>query len=120
MDTNDFPRTDAGLIDPSFDDLYIKCSFGNQIYYYGKGKHRGEYTLVAYIHSLIRGRNVVKTIREIDKDIPYYIEEGKTQLVIGIGCTGGFHRSVAITNKLSQILEEHGHRTIVNHRDLKR
>lgn len=49
MDTNDFPRTDAGLIDPSFDDLYIKCSFGNQIYYYGKGKHRGEYTLVAYI-----------------------------------------------------------------------
>ena len=53
MDTNDFPRTDAGLIDPSFDDLYIKCSFGNQIYYYGKGKHRGEYTLVAYIPSLI-------------------------------------------------------------------
>ena len=75
MDTNDFPRTDAGLIDPSFDDLYIKCSFGNQIYYYGKGKHRGEYTLVAYIPSLIRGHNIIKAIREIDEDIPYYIEE---------------------------------------------
>lgn len=75
MDTNDFPRTDAGLIDPSFDDLYIKCSFGNQIYYYGKGKHRGEYTLVAYIPSLMRGHNVIKAIREIDEDIPYYIEE---------------------------------------------
>ncbi len=31
--------------------------------------------------------------------IPFYIDEGKTQLVVGIGCTGGFHRSVAITNK---------------------
>lgn len=75
MDTNDFPRTDTGMLDPSFDDLYIKCSFGNQIYYYGKGKHRGEYTLVAYIPSLMRGHNIIKAIREIDEDIIYYIEE---------------------------------------------
>lgn len=52
--------------------------------------------------------------------IPYYIEEGKTQLVVGIGCTGGFHRSVAMTNKLVEILEDNGHRAIANHRDLKR
>ncbi len=52
--------------------------------------------------------------------IPYYIEEGKTQLVVGIGCTGGFHRSVAMTNKLVEILEANGHRAIANHRDLKR
>lgn len=52
--------------------------------------------------------------------IPYYIEEGKTQLVVGIGCTGGFHRSVAMTNKLVEILEVNGHRAIANHRDLKR
>lgn len=51
--------------------------------------------------------------------IPYYVEEGKTQLVIGIGCTGGFHRSVAIANKIGEILKENGHRTIINHRDLK-
>ncbi len=63
---------------------------------------------------------IAKVVDMVEFLIPYYIEEGKTQLVIGIGCTGGFHRSVAITNKLSQILEEHGHRTIVNHRDLKR
>lgn len=75
MDTNDFPRNDAGLIDPSFDDLYIKCSFGNQIYYYGRGKHRGEYTLVAYIPSLGRGHNIIKAIREINEDILLYIEE---------------------------------------------
>ena len=32
--------------------------------------------------------------------IPNYIEEGKNQLVIGIGCTGGHHRSVTIANEL--------------------
>lgn len=52
--------------------------------------------------------------------IPHYIEEGKTQLVIGIGCTGGYHRSVAITNKLAEILKDNGHRVVANHRDLKR
>lgn len=52
--------------------------------------------------------------------IPYYVKEGKTQLVVGIGCTGGFHRSVAMTNKLAEILKDNGHRAIANHRDLKR
>lgn len=52
--------------------------------------------------------------------IPYYIKEGKTQLVVGIGCTGGFHRSVAMTNRLAEILKDNDHRAIANHRDLKR
>lgn len=52
--------------------------------------------------------------------IPYYIDEGKTQLVVGIGCTGGYHRSVAITNELARILKDNGHRAIANHRDIKR
>ena len=51
--------------------------------------------------------------------IPYYIEEGKTQLIIGIGCTGGKHRSVAIANDIKNKLEENGHRAIVGHRDYK-
>lgn len=49
--------------------------------------------------------------------IPYYIEEGKSQLIVGIGCTGGQHRSVAIAEKVSQLLKEKGHRTSVSHRD---
>lgn len=63
---------------------------------------------------------IEKVIDMLEFLIPYYIEEGKTQLVVGIGCTGGFHRSVAITNRLAEILKENGHRAIVNHRDLKR
>jgi len=37
--------------------------------------------------------------------IPHYIEEGKTQLVIGIGCTGGQHRSVAVADALAERLK---------------
>ena len=38
--------------------------------------------------------------------IPNYISEGKTQLVIGIGCTGGKHRSVTLANELYEALEK--------------
>ncbi|HSH37131.1 RNase adapter RapZ [Schnuerera sp.] len=51
--------------------------------------------------------------------IPYYIKEGKTQLIIGIGCTGGKHRSVAIANEIEKRLKENQHRAIVSHRDYR-
>ncbi len=49
--------------------------------------------------------------------IPYYIKEGKPQLVIGIGCTGGQHRSVAIAEKLKDLLKKN-HSVIIKHRDI--
>lgn len=51
--------------------------------------------------------------------IPQYINEGKQHLVIGIGCTGGRHRSVTITNKLYDHLNENGYRAVKKHRDSK-
>ena len=51
--------------------------------------------------------------------IPYYIKEGKPQLVIGIGCTGGHHRSVTIAEKLYQSIREAGHNVVITHRDIK-
>lgn len=63
---------------------------------------------------------IEKTIDMLEFLIPFYVTEGKTQLVIGIGCTGGFHRSVAIANKIGEILISNGHRTIVNHRDINK
>lgn len=60
-----------------------------------------------------------KTINMLDFLLPYYVDEGKTQLVIGIGCTGGFHRSVAIANHLGKLIKLKGHKVIVNHRELK-
>lgn len=60
-----------------------------------------------------------KTIDMIDFLLPYYVDEGKNQLVIGIGCTGGFHRSVAMANAIGKVLKSKGHKTIINHRELK-
>jgi len=50
--------------------------------------------------------------------IPHYIKEGKTQLVIGIGCTGGKHRSVTIANLLGDYIERDNYRVIITHRDI--
>ncbi|MCG8401873.1 MAG: RNase adapter RapZ [Firmicutes bacterium] len=50
--------------------------------------------------------------------IPRYIEEGKTTLMIAIGCTGGVHRSVALVNRLGEILRQKEYRVTVRHRDI--
>lgn len=52
--------------------------------------------------------------------IPLYIREGKSRLHIGIGCTGGRHRSVYIAERLGAMLDELGYRPIVHHRDIYR
>ena len=52
--------------------------------------------------------------------LPYYIEEGKSQLVIGVGCTGGKHRSVTIALELYEFLKENGYNTIISHRDIQK
>lgn len=50
--------------------------------------------------------------------IPQYVKEGKTQLTVGIGCTGGKHRSVTLTNRLGDALKDSGYRVVVVHRDV--
>lgn len=49
--------------------------------------------------------------------LPLYDREGKAYLTIGIGCTGGQHRSVAIANALAKDLRAEGRETNVSHRD---
>ena len=63
---------------------------------------------------------VQRLISLIDYMIPLYCDEGKSQLVIAIGCTGGKHRSVALAQMLYDHLLEKGHRTSVNHRDIRK
>lgn len=55
--TNDYPREpEHNNIDQSFDDIYIKCANGAQIYHYGRS------VLVAYIPSVGRGHNILKAL----------------------------------------------------------
>lgn len=59
-----------------------------------------------------------KLISMIKFLLPLYVEEGKTSLTIGIGCTGGKHRSVTMANVLSEELE--GYNKNLIHRDILR
>jgi UPF0042 nucleotide-binding protein len=52
--------------------------------------------------------------------IPHFEAEGKSYLSVGIGCTGGHHRSVAIAEELRRRLAQHGITASVRHRDIER
>ncbi len=50
--------------------------------------------------------------------LPHYVQEGKTHLVIAIGCTGGQHRSVVLANCLGERLSSQEYRVMIRHRDM--
>ena len=52
--------------------------------------------------------------------LPLYVEEGKTALVIAVGCTGGHHRSVAVTRALAEFIRQMGYNASESHRDMTR
>lgn len=56
----------------------------------------------------------------LDLVLPEYQHEGKAHLTIAVGCTGGRHRSVVLTEHLSEYLRERGYRVSVSHRDVER
>ncbi len=52
--------------------------------------------------------------------LPFYDEEGKAYVTVGVGCTGGRHRSVAIVEAMRVRLRETGREVSVTHRDVER
>ncbi|HBF9527968.1 RNase adapter RapZ [Clostridioides difficile] len=69
------------------------------------------------MNSKISEEFYVKLLDMIHFLVPQYIEEGKQHLVIGVGCTGGRHRSVTITNLIAENLSNKGYRVVKKHRD---
>lgn len=63
---------------------------------------------------------VKRLIALLDFSLPLYLKEGKSELVVGIGCTGGKHRSVTIADLLDKYFMEKGYKCIVQHRDVKK
>lgn len=61
---------------------------------------------------------VEKLLNFLDFTIPLYKEEGKSELVIGIGCTGGKHRSVTLARLLNRHFLENNHQSAIHHRDI--
>ncbi|MDO4747745.1 MAG: RNase adapter RapZ [Eubacteriales bacterium] len=61
---------------------------------------------------------VEKLISYLDFTIPLYKEEGKSELVIGIGCTGGKHRSVTLARLLNSHFNDNDQQSAIHHRDI--
>jgi len=72
-----------------------------------------------YVLENERARDLLGRLRDLlGFLLPLYDQEGKAYLTIGIGCTGGQHRSVAIVNALAQVLRAQGREVNVSHRDV--
>lgn len=82
----------------------------------------GEHPLVQkYIFDNPVAQEFVKRyLNLLEYILPYYVKEGKSHLVIGVGCTGGQHRSVAIAERVGSFLKEQHFTMSVKHRDAAR
>ena len=59
-------------------------------------------------------------LKLLDFTVPLYRKEGKSELVVGIGCTGGKHRSVTIALQFEEHFRELGYRCAISHRDINK
>ncbi len=74
-----------------------------------------------YVFSFSDAEKLLKKLKGLlDFLCPLYVKEGKSQLVIAIGCTGGNHRSVAIAEALAEHFKDKWENVTVNHRDIDR
>lgn len=74
-----------------------------------------------YVFSFRETEQFLEKLRELlGFVLPLYREEGKTVLVAAIGCTGGHHRSVAVTHALAEYVASLGYQVTENHRDMTR
>ena len=74
-----------------------------------------------YVFGFRQTQEYVEKIKDLmGFSLPLYAEEGKTVLVVAVGCTGGHHRSVAVARELSEYIRALGYPVTENHRDMTR
>lgn len=74
-----------------------------------------------YVMKHLVAKMFVKTLNKLINDIiPNYMKEGKFNLNIAFGCTGGRHRSVAMANEMSELFTKQGRQVTLTHRDIKK
>ena len=110
---------------PADCDLVFDVRFLPNPYYVPELKHKtgNQKEVQDYVlNSPVSHEFLDKLVDMIKFLIPNYIEEGKNQLVIGIGCTGGHHRSVTIANELYNQLNssDASYGIRLSHRDIDR
>lgn len=109
---------------PADADLVFDVRFLPNPFYIDELKHKtgNDKEVQDYVMSFPEaGAFLQKLVDMLDFLIPNYVKEGKHQLVIGIGCTGGRHRSVTLANMLYAGIKEHGTYGVkLYHRDVNK
>lgn len=128
--------------DKKFDNLMIKiCSFGfkygipvdsdlvfdvrflpNPYYIHELRELTGNDSAVSEYVMQFQESNAFleKLVDMVEFLLPQYIKEGKNNLVISIGCTGGKHRSVTLANALSEVLQSEERMVLLKHNDIEK
>lgn len=107
---------------PADADLVFDVRFLPNPFYIDELKHKtgNDKEVQDYVMEFPEASEFLKKLVDmLDFLIPNYVKEGKHQLVIGIGCTGGKHRSVTLANELYAKIKDHGtYGTKLYHRDV--
>lgn len=99
----------------------VRC-LPNPFYEEALREHTGlEAPVRDFVMNCPQSKELLKKLLElVDFLVPLYLQEGKSQLVIAVGCTGGKHRSVAFAQAIGEHLLEQNIHTIITHRDMKK
>jgi len=74
-----------------------------------------------YVFGFQQTQDYMNRLKELlSFSLPLYAEEGKANLVIAVGCTGGHHRSVAVAHALAEWIGQRNYRVVESHRDISR
>jgi UPF0042 nucleotide-binding protein len=104
-------------------DLVLDVRFMPNPYYIEELRHKTgmDAAVYDYVFDFQQTKDYMKKLEDlISFTLPLYAEEGKTVLVIAVGCTGGHHRSVAVTRALAEYIRALGYQVTENHRDMTR
>ena len=105
-------------------DLVFDVRFMENPYYVDDLRHLSG--LTPAVRDYVMGQPIAKQFFDflsqfLELTVPGFKSEGKTRLTIAIGCTGGYHRSIVVTEELRKWLEGRGFGTVaVFHRELER
>lgn len=77
--------------------------------------------VVDYVMQFPESQELLRRMESfLEYALPLYVKEGKSQLVISVGCTGGKHRSITFARKLGEFCQKLGYQPSVQHRDANR
>lgn len=77
--------------------------------------------VVDYVMQFAESKELLRRLEDLlSFSLPLYVREGKSQLTIAVGCTGGKHRSITFAEELAAYLGKQGYRPLVEHRDIQR